>query len=236
MSNIFLLTGWGVGEQCLMPLVDELVRLNHQVTIKDLPYLAEPKQWFSALEDQLPESAYWVGWSLGGQLLSHLTTLTRKQCLGLVTLASNVSFTVKEDWPYAMDTAVFNQFEQNYKDAPKQTVKRFLQLVAQGSLEPKAMVRALLKTAHDDMVEQGGIGLTLLANLDTRLALKQLAQPQYHLFAEQDALVPIACAAQLQHLLPNAKIEVLNQRGHAFVIQESASIANKIEQFIRTCQ
>lgn len=236
MSCIFLLTGWDVGEQCLMPLVDELAKLNHHVILKNLPYLAEPKQWFSALEKQLPENAYWVGWSLGGQLLSQLTMLTAKQCLGLVTLASNVSFTVKEDWPYAMDAAVFNQFEQSYKDMPKQAIKRFLQLVAQGSLEPKAIVRILQKMASDDVMEHGDIGLTLLANLDTRLALKQLVRPQYHLFAEQDALVPIACAAQLQHLLPNAKIEMLNQRGHAFVIEESASIANKIDQFIRTCQ
>lgn len=235
MSCIFLLTGWGGGEQCLMSLVDELAKLNHHVIIKNLPYLAEPKQWFSALEKQLPENAYWVGWSLGGQLLSQLTMLTAKQCLGLVTLASNVSFTVKEDWPYAMDAAVFNQFEQSYKDAPKQTIKRFLQLVSQGSSEPKTMVRTLQQAVSDDVMAYGDIGLTLLANLDTRLALKQLTKPQYHLFAEQDALVPIACATMLGDWLPEAKIEIFHQAGHAFVIQESAVVASKIDQFIRGC-
>lgn len=230
MSHIFLLTGWGVGKQCLTTLAEELTRFQHQVVLQDLPYDTETNGWLAKLEQQLPINSYWVGWSLGGQLLSQMTSFKANQCQGLVTLATNISFTVKEDWPYAMEKDMFNQFVQNYKYSPKKTTKRFLQLIAQGSRDYKAVVRTLQQSITENNLTAG---LTWLAQLDTRLALMKFTKPQYHLLATEDVLVPKSCVKNITQCLPQAEVTMLDGLGHAFVIEEPALVANKINQFIR---
>lgn len=231
--TIFLVTGWGVGATPLTPLVNELANLGYNTNLVDLPYLANPQDWLPTLAKQLPAKSYWLGWSLGGQLLSQLTLTHAEQCLGLITLASNLCFKANNDWQTAMPVDIFTNFQQSYQSSPEQTIKRFYQLVAQGSPQSKQLVRQLQQAEKNYTVEQANAGLELLATLDNRLALQQYQGAQYHLLAESDALVPKACFQAFSYLLGEAKVELLEQTGHSFPMQWYQLVANKVDQFIK---
>ncbi|MFD1260270.1 alpha/beta fold hydrolase [Entomomonas asaccharolytica] len=232
-QSICLVTGWAVGTVPLENLAKQLTVLGYEIKLLDLPYLVDATQWLASLAKQLPEKSYWIGWSLGGQLLSQATQYYSEQCLGLITLASNTCFKAKADWPTAMEEDIFLSFQQNYMQAPKQTIKRFLQLVAQGGTDTRHLVRQLQQGLVDNSTAQANAGLELLAELDTRQALRQFKEPQYHLLAEFDALVPSNCSKALLNLLPEASVELLENTGHAFPVQLYPLVAEKVDQFIK---
>ncbi|UYZ83409.1 transporter [Entomomonas sp. E2T0] len=232
-QSIFLVTGWGIGTVPLENLANQLITLGYEVKLADLPYLVDSTRWVSSLAKQLTEKSYWLGWSLGGQLLSQMTQQYSEQCLGLITLASNTCFKAQIDWPTAMAEDTFINFQQNYLQSPQQTIKRFLQLVAQGCADAKQLVRQLQQSLPDYSTEQANAGLDLLAVLDTQQALKQYKGSQYHLLAELDTLVPSSCSKAIIDLLPEASVELLKGTGHAFPVQSYQLIAEKVDQFIK---
>lgn len=231
--TIFLLTGWGVGIAPLQNLAKRLVHLDYRVILSNLPYQENPQQWLPSLASRLPIKSYWLGWSLGGQLLSQLTQDCGEKCLGLMTLASNPCFKVRADWQTAMTRDIFENFQLTYKDFPERTIKRFLQLVAQGCSEPRQIVKQLQQNLTLHSIEETVAGLELLASLDTRQVLQQYQGKQYHLLAEFDALVPKESVDSISNLLPKAKVELLPETGHAFPVQADELTAMKIDQFIK---
>ena len=76
-------------------------------------------------------------------------------------------------------------------------------------------------------------GLRLLASLDNRATLTAFSGPQLHLLAEQDALVPAAVASELLALLPAGEVDVLEDCGHAFVLEQADVLAALMLDFIR---
>lgn len=232
MITIFLLTGWGVNIKALTPLQKKLESHGYRVLAHELPYTLEAEGWLVYLAEQLPAQSYWLGYSLGGQLLSALTLTHHEQCSGLITLGSNVSFSATPSWEYAMPVEVFNSFKNSYQQSPMKTVKRFRQLVAKGDKNSKEIV-AYLTRATNKPEDDYETGLLLLESLNNKEALKIFTKPQYHLFAENDALVPLSCMNALQFLVPNASMMLLTDAGHCFPMSRSEMVASAINQFIR---
>lgn len=232
-KHLFMLTGWSVGKTPLEALADALRELNYAVTLSDLPNHDDPQQWLLSLGWQLPPSSYWIGWSLGGQLLSQLTSKHADRCLGLVTLASNPRFTSCDGWSEAMPPTVLEHFRKGFQAQPEQIRHRFAQLVARGCNDPRQLSRFLQQLPATLGEGQLNAGLDLLASLDARSALQTFSGPQYHLLADADALIPPGCAAALQTLLPAARVERLENNGHGFPVQSCAQVAQRIDHFIR---
>lgn len=78
-------------------------------------------------------------------------------------------------------------------------------------------------------------GLELLAQLDTREALLAYRGPQLHLFAAMDALVPAQAASALLALLPDVEIGLIEQAGHAFLLEDPHGVAEAIQAFLHEC-
>jgi pimeloyl-[acyl-carrier protein] methyl ester esterase len=75
-------------------------------------------------------------------------------------------------------------------------------------------------------------GLELLTLLDTRVALQGFRGPQLHLFAGLDALVPAEAAGELLALLPDVEIGLIEQAGHAFLLEDPHGVAGVIQAFL----
>ena len=78
-------------------------------------------------------------------------------------------------------------------------------------------------------------GLELLAQLDTRDALVAYRGPQLHLFAGLDELVPAEAASDLLSLLPDVEIGLIEQAGHAFLLEDPHGVAGAIQAFLHEC-
>ncbi len=134
-DHLILLPGWGLGSAPLEPLRDALhEREPHlNVLIEPLPSLDDAADWLDELDDNLPRDSWLAGWSLGGMLAGELAARRGDDCRGLLTLASNPCFRVREDWPNAMPAETFEDFFEAFLLEPHLTRKRFTLLVSQGA-------------------------------------------------------------------------------------------------------
>lgn len=235
-DRLILLPGWGLGVSPLEPLAAALHGLDEhlRVEIEPLPALAsvDPEEWLDELDACVPQDAWLGGWSLGGMLAAELAARRGERCCGLLTLASNASFVAHEQWPSAMASETYDGFLAGCAADPRQTLKRFSLLCAQGCSDPRGMSRLLLAGAPGSSPEVLMAGLQVLAQLDTRAALQGYRGPQLHLFAGLDALVPAEAASDLLALLPDVEIGLIEQAGHGFLLDDPHGVAAAIQAFL----
>ncbi|WP_248795310.1 alpha/beta fold hydrolase [Pseudomonas sp. MWU13-2105] len=235
-DRLILLPGWGLGISPLEPLAAALRGLDEhlRVEIEPLPELVsgDPDEWLDELDASLPDNAWLGGWSLGGMLASALATRRGERCCGLLTLASNPCFVVSDGWSAAMPNDTFDLFLAGCRADPQTTLKRFSLLCAQGSADPRGQARLLLGGAPHATPASLLNGLEVLAQLDTRQALQAYRGPQLHLFAGQDGLVPAEAAGDLLALLPDVEIGLIEQAGHAFLLDDPHGVAGAIQAFL----
>ncbi|WP_025732808.1 alpha/beta fold hydrolase [Carnimonas nigrificans] len=242
-TRLLLISGWGFRVTALTPLQASLAQTLPEldVQLEALPELATDNltEWCQALEQRIEEIGdsgnyrLWIGgWSLGGMLASRLAERAPQRFAGLVTIASNARFSASEEWPQALDAAVFDDFRARFRRDPLATRQRFALLCSQGARQRSliATLRAQLGDVSDPV---GEAGLQLLAQLDNRALLATLALPQLHLFTRHDALVPSSAAHAISQLAnPLLTTETL-PGCHASVIENPAPLAMRITDFIQ---
>lgn len=145
----------------------------------------------------LPEACILVGWSLGGMLACQLAR--SPQVKGLLTLATNPSFIARPHWPWALQPQVLQQFQEAFAADPTATLARFSQLQAQGHPQRKTLLTTVKNLAPPIHSAAWAEALNWLGQIDNSKLLAQLTIPQRHLFAQDDALVPIAAADHCPH-------------------------------------
>lgn len=233
-ETLILLPGWGLDGAVLQPLAEALgAELNVQVPTLPRLNSAAVADWLDELDTRLPLDCWLAGWSLGGMLAAALAARRGARCRGLISLASNVCFVASDAWPTAMPAQTHAAFHEGCQHNSSATLKRFVMLCAQGGADVRALSRQLqghLATCTEPALLAG---LRLLASLDNRAALAAFSGPQLHLLAEQDALVPAAVASELLALLPAGEVDVLEDCGHAFVLEQADALAALMLDFIR---
>lgn len=235
-DRLILLPGWALGTSPLEPLAAALQGLDEHLRVQLEP-LPEPgtadiEDWLDELDDAVPMDTWLGGWSMGGMLAAELAARRGDRCCGLLTLASNSCFVARADWPGAMPAATFEAFLSGCQADPKDTLKRFALLCAQGAQDLRGLSRLLVAAAPLATAAHLVDGLRVLASLDTRTALQTFAGPQLHLFAGQDSLVPAEVAGELLALLPDVEIGLIEQASHAFLLEDPHGVAGAIQAFL----
>ncbi|WP_192562636.1 alpha/beta fold hydrolase [Pseudomonas gozinkensis] len=238
-DRLILLPGWGLGVSPLEPLAAALRGLDEHLTveIEPLPELesSDPADWLDELDERIPQDVWLGGWSLGGMLASELAARRGEHCCGLLTLASNPSFVAHDQWPSAMPGETFDAFLAGCSADPRQILKRFSLLCAQGAQDSRGLSRLLLGGAPNTSPVALMAGLELLAQIDTRNALQVFRGPQLHLFGGLDGLVPAEAAGELFALLADVEVGLIEQASHAFLLEDPHGVAGAIQAFLSEC-
>lgn len=247
--DLVLLHGWGLNSACwesIVPLLSEHYRLH----LIDLPGFGfSHESYFAsqslahitdALADVAPESAVWLGWSLGGLCATHFALQHPHRVSALVTVASSPKFmatAATDDVPAWSGIAekVLVQFQQQLLQNLPQTINRFLAIQGMGSETAKQdikQLKSLLAERPQPHAQALTNGLMLLENVDLRSQLSQLTMPFYRCYGRLDALVPQVAVNWLNDYLLDSPHTIFTASSHAPFISEPALFVKKIQAFI----
>ncbi|MBY5994026.1 pimeloyl-ACP methyl ester esterase BioH [Ferrimonas balearica] len=239
---LLLLHGWGMNGAVWQGLAPQLADLGFRVGAVDLPgFGASPalgsgdrlEPWVDALLASCDGPVHLLGWSLGGLVAQKAALLAPQRVRSLVTLASSPCFQARDGWR-GIPPEVLSQFaEQLATDLPR-TLERFFALQAMGSPSAKADVRALRQAvsgrpAPDPRALAGG--LTLLAEVDLRVELAEIACPWLRLYGRLDGLVPARGVTAVDRLAPQSRSLVLTKAAHAPFISHPAETGEVLKAF-----
>ena len=134
-----------------------------------------------------------------------------------------------------MPADTFSTFADGCRSHLQVTLKRFRSLCTQGAPDQLAVLKQLNVGLPSTDPLYLMSGLEVLGKLDTRDALLAYRGPQLHLFAGMDGLVPAEAASDLLALLPDVEIGLIEQAGHAFLLEDPHGVAGAIQAFLHEC-
>lgn len=238
-KNLVMLHGWGMNRSVFEPLAEQL-KHDYCCYLIDLPGFgerahvpsgAELQLWLDAILEDVPETAHWLGWSLGGLLVQYAAQNHPERVLSQLLVATTPYFPAcrQSRWR-GIQPQVLTQFSEQLRADAKLTIERFLAIQAMGSETVRQDVKQLrqrifsLPDAHPQALADG---LQLLADVDHREADFPKAS---WLLGKQDALVPVALEKWLQQYRPQDEVTVVAQASHAPFISHLELAQEWVEQ------
>ena len=239
--HLVMLHGWGTTSEIWQPWLEKLSE-NFSITCIDLPGLglsvAADEEMaldnvLSELELLIPAQSILLGWSLGGLLSILLAQKLQHKISALITVACNPCFVQRSDWTEAMPVAVFDQFSQALARDERKTLNRFFMLQVKEGSESKSILQRLKNINSHAKHAQLALNLNFL-RLDTRAALKSLAMPSLHFYAEQDQLVPCLVSDKVFDLSSNISVYKIPKAGHLPFLSDAELMLEVISGFLLT--
>lgn len=222
--HLVLLHGWGLNAEvwdCIVPQLSAHFTLH----LVDLPGFGRSRGFGAMSLEQMaekvleyaPESAIWVGWSLGGLVASRVALSAPARVEALVTVASSPCFTARDSWP-GIKSDVLSGFQRQLNEDFRKTVERFLALQTLGSTSARQDARRLKNAVlavnmPPETVLNGG--LEILKTTDLRAELAALTLPFVRIYGYLDGLVPRRIVSLLDALWPQSRSLVLPGAAHA---------------------
>lgn len=233
---LVMVPGWAMHSGMWGEFAQALAR-HFTLILVDLPGHGCTPVWHSwDLADLMGElvalqrGVFWLGWSLGGQLLMELACRCPERVKGLVLLAANPRFVAGGDWP-GMERQVFETFQRQLRQRPQATLRRFLGLITQGTPRPVGKkVRQLWQSCPPPRQAVLHQGLNLLGRLDLRSKSTGIRCPVAIIGGQGDALVPPEAVRRSAALFPQATITAVEAGGHVPFLVEPAPLADWIRQ------
>ena len=241
MMPLVLLHGWGSSPQVWAPLRAQLSP-GREVLALPLPgHGFEPDApadldfWADAMLETLPARAQLCGWSLGGLLALCIARRAPERVERLVLIGATPCFARREDWACGLAEGDVERFRTDFERAPDETLQRFLALQVLGEQRRRRVLQALLEarvpaTAFAHQALAGG--LRILQQADLRGTLAGLALPVRVLHGAGDALSPLAAAEALADTLPEARLSIFDDCGHAPHLSRPEDCAALVESFL----
>lgn len=243
--DLVMLHGWSMHSAVWHDLADGLAR-QFTLHLVDLPGHGhsdwqpgdfELERLLAQLASRMPETAYWLGWSLGGLISLAFSDRYPERVNKLLLLAATPCFVQKLDWPQAMQAQVFQDFSDKLAIDQADALHRFLLLQARGAVHSRETIKALsaqflaVGPAHSEALTDG---LSLLINLDMRAALSGLQCPVKLVLGERDTLIPQIMATEALSLNTALEAVLIAGAGHAPFISHPTECRQAVMTFFES--
>lgn len=189
------------------------------------------------LGSRLPQTAYWLGWSLGGLISLAYSERFPERVNKLILLATTPCFVKKKDWQSAIQDDVLHEFSDKLAHHQEDTLQRFLMLQARGAAKSRETIKALARQLviqrppHSEALRDS---LSLLINLDLRLTLSKLECPIKLILGERDSLVPHTMGANARALNAALEVVLIEGAGHAPFISHPIECEQAVMTFFES--
>lgn len=241
--HLVLLHGWGLNAQVWDCIIPEL-SAHFTLHLVDLPGYGRsrgfPPMTLKEMADvvlaKAPQSAIWLGWSLGGLVASQVALTAPSRVRGLVTVASSPCFSEQDGWA-GIKPDILAGFQQQLSEDFQRTVERFLALQTLGTETARQDARQLKSSVLSlPMPTQEVLngGLEILKTVDLREALATLDLPFLRMYGRLDGLVPRKIAAPLDAMWPQSKSIIFAKAAHAPFISHPGEFCDALRSFNHT--
>lgn len=239
---LVMLHGWGWHSGIWAPLIPQLQK-KYQVFLIDIPGFGKSpllNKYFTfqnivpELLALTPQTAAWLGWSMGGLFASWAAIHFPERVNRLITVASSPRFLCDANWP-GVATTTLDKFSDLLKTDTKKTLLDFLELQLRGSPKRHELFSQLQNTLFIDQQESAaGLlpGLHLLRDTDLREDTKKIICPSLHIYGQLDTIVPRQIGNLLPSLLPESKNEIITHTGHMPFLSHSSAFLALLDQFL----
>ncbi|MDH3947531.1 MAG: pimeloyl-ACP methyl ester esterase BioH [Gammaproteobacteria bacterium] len=186
------------------------------------------------MRPRLAGPAYWCGWSLGGMVATQLAQDYPQLVKQLLLVAASLRFCQTEDWPDAVVPDVLQGFAANLQDEHRQTLQRFLALQVTGEPQARQTLRELKQRVFEQAEPETialQSGLTILGTADLRPLAGKLDLPVLLIGGAKDRLVSPRALDKVAALLPDARVEVMPDCGHAPFISQPDNFVKLVKTF-----
>lgn len=223
--DLVLLHGWGMNLAVWASLCGAW-QDRFRMTLIELPghgaspdcAAAEARLWAEECLAVAPARAYWIGWSLGGQVTLEAALQAPERIAGVSLVAATPRFLRDIGWDCALPPETFHAFGRALDDDADAALQRFLSLQMKGDDRARATLKSLRRELRQrPSPSRGGLrqGLEVLLTTDLRERLRDIARPVHWLLGERDTLVPMTLREWLSGQLPSCRVDVITGAGHA---------------------
>jgi pimeloyl-[acyl-carrier protein] methyl ester esterase len=244
--DLVLIHGWGLHGGVWDVLVP-LLEASFRVTRVDLPGhgrsawrgAASLDDMSAAVLSVAPESATWLGWSMGSLIAARAALTAPARIDRLVLLAGTPCFVRRPGWQPAMLPALLDTFATELQRDYVKTLNRFLSLQVRSSDHAAVVLRRLREKllAHGPPVPAAlSAGLEILRRTDLRDRFPQISCPTLFLMGKRDTLVPVSAGEQAAQRMPDARVQVIEGAGHAPFMAQPQQVADILREFPGTAQ
>lgn len=191
--------------------------------------------WADACLASAPDSAVWLGWSLGGLIAMEAALRAPGRIEALVLITATPRFVRDKDWPAAMDADLLARFHDDLATDPAATLSRFLGVQLMGGEAARGSLRTLRREVAKRPPPNPAalsLGLDLLRETDLRERIPGLASPTLWLFGQRDTLVPAAAHEAIADLLPDSRRYVVAGAAHAPIFSHPAETGRQVTNFL----
>ncbi len=227
---LVLLHGWAMSSKVFCEAIEDLSN-EFCVLAPDLPGHGESgcarDYSLDALANDL---ALWMeglqlkdvrllGWSLGGQVALRLASLAKHRLSRLLLVSTTPRFIADDEWSHGQDDKQVRIMARGLERRFSRTLKDFFNQQF-GELEIDEVRRQWLDDNLSPTVippqQEAALGaLETLRTGDLRRELAVIEMPALVVHGTEDKIIPFGAGCYLAEVLPQARIQPLEQAGHA---------------------
>jgi pimeloyl-[acyl-carrier protein] methyl ester esterase len=189
------------------------------------------------LLEAAPESAHWLGWSIGGMAAMAAAVSAPERITKLVTVAATPRFVSdgSDDWSHAIPVTTLDDMAADLASDYRKTVKDFLSLQVLGDDHARSLLRDLRERlyAHGEPSSASlANGLRLLHDTDLRDAVKGLQPPWLSIMGQRDRLASPRIGEWIASNVTSARNVTIPRAAHAPFISHREEFLDAVTNFL----
>jgi pimeloyl-[acyl-carrier protein] methyl ester esterase len=177
-----------------------------------------------------------IGWSLGGQALLEAAAKRPGYFKALVLIGVSPCFVAKRDFPFGQSAGVAKKMLKDLKKDFAATMERFYPLnftkKELGQPEARWFIELYKQSYTKPFCDNSITALEALLAIDLRDIIHDIKIPALIIHGEKDNVCPVDAGRYLAKNLPDARLEVFKDAGHAPFLTRNKEFNKVVQKFI----